>query len=323
MKKKTAKMTKSERRWWSRELMLVATETVWEWGVIEDGVRQFIDFILARNAVRASREAGQAQPWSSDPILQSFHFCNVNREDDRTTRWLAANWRAAHLTDPDLWFALVLARRCINLPEVLSSLGYPNPWNPDHYVAFMADREKAGEPSFNSVAYRLSFASRQNRLAEFQARKLLNPLWETRETLRPRPNDTLATFHERLTAAPLMDSFYAGQVVADLKYAQSLRNASDWWDFAAPERDSLDAMNRVTGCSFLPSSLDGEDWIRLAHPLREVITPVLIKSGIPRMHLQDLEHSLRQFHKYEGIRLGENKGRKFAPNPNPLPSGKD
>src|SRR6266576_1415186 len=182
MNKEKAKMTKAERRSWSREMMLVAIETVWEWGVIDTGVRRFVDFVLARNSARVSRETGRAQPWSSDPILQSFHFCNVNREDDRTTRWLAANWRANHLTDRDLWFPLVLARRCINLPEVLSNLGFPNPWNPNHYLAFMADRKKAGEPSFNLGAYRLGFTGRQHGLGEFQVRRLLNPLWADRET---------------------------------------------------------------------------------------------------------------------------------------------
>ena len=43
---------------------------------------------------------------------------------DRTTRWIADNWRTPHVDDPDVWFAMVIAR-FVNWPDTLAALGYP------------------------------------------------------------------------------------------------------------------------------------------------------------------------------------------------------
>lgn len=320
MKKVTEnKISKSERRWWSKELMLVAIETTLEWGHISADARRFVDFVLARDAVRVARGAGKQPPWSPDPILQAFAFCNVAREDDRVTQWIAANWRAPHKTDPDLWFALVIARRCVNLPAVLSEIGYPVPWNPDRYLAGLGERKRAGKPCFNSDAYKLDLNGQSGDLAERQVNLLLNPLWAARNDFRPRAKETLSTFHARLAGVPFMDGFYAAQVLADLKYIQPLKSAPDWWDFAVSRPGSLHGLDRATGHALRPSSWDEESWIRLLHPLRGAIAPELSKAGLPRMHAQDMEHCLAEFDKYERIRSGKDKGRKFIPNSEPFP----
>jgi 5-hmdU DNA kinase, helical domain len=62
-------------------------------------------WIEKREAIRVKKEAGAARPWSDDPILNEWSFCNVRREDDRTTKWVAANWREPHADDPDVWHA--------------------------------------------------------------------------------------------------------------------------------------------------------------------------------------------------------------------------
>jgi hypothetical protein len=62
---------------------------------------EFMKFIVEREAVRAAREYGKPWPWTADPILQQYKFCNVQREDDRVTRWVATNWRKDYATDPN------------------------------------------------------------------------------------------------------------------------------------------------------------------------------------------------------------------------------
>ena len=54
--------------------------------VIEDPVAALFDFCRAREHVRMRREAGEAPPWSDDPILQRGRFLNVFREDDRGSK---------------------------------------------------------------------------------------------------------------------------------------------------------------------------------------------------------------------------------------------
>jgi 5-hmdU DNA kinase-like protein len=61
-----------------------------------------LNFIAERELIRRRRAAGEPMPWTNDPILQTWSFTNVRREDDRVTRSVATNWREPHCDDPDL-----------------------------------------------------------------------------------------------------------------------------------------------------------------------------------------------------------------------------
>src|SRR5260370_14983276 len=106
-------------------------------------IARLLAFIVEREAIRIKRERGEQKPWTDDQILRDWSFTNVHREDDRVTRWLAENWRAPHADDPDLWFAMVVAR-FVNWPDTLAGFGYPVPWKPDHFLPLMAPRKPRG-----------------------------------------------------------------------------------------------------------------------------------------------------------------------------------
>ena len=118
-------------------------------------VERFIKFIIARHAIYKARQAEQEPPWTKDPILRKYKFCNIYRERDRTTRWISTNWRQPNQNDPDFWFAAFVARRCINLPATLSAVGYPVPWKPDLFLEAIERRTKTGKRVFNSDAYKV------------------------------------------------------------------------------------------------------------------------------------------------------------------------
>jgi hypothetical protein len=59
-----------------------------------------VAYIRAREAVRVAKESGAPQPWTDDAILRTYRFTNVMREDDRTTRWVRANWTGPHADRP-------------------------------------------------------------------------------------------------------------------------------------------------------------------------------------------------------------------------------
>lgn len=45
-------------------------------------------FAAERQAIFDRRVAGMAQPWTHDPILQTFKFCNVYRATDRVSQYM-------------------------------------------------------------------------------------------------------------------------------------------------------------------------------------------------------------------------------------------
>ena len=63
---------------------------------IVDPTERFVAVMRERENIRLRREQGLSRPWTSDPFLQHYRFCNIRREDDRTTRWIAEHWRTPH-----------------------------------------------------------------------------------------------------------------------------------------------------------------------------------------------------------------------------------
>ena len=57
-----------------------------------------LHWIREREAIRLKRAAGLPQHWTDDQILRACFFTNVRREHDRTTMWVANNWRSRTAT---------------------------------------------------------------------------------------------------------------------------------------------------------------------------------------------------------------------------------
>jgi hypothetical protein len=275
---------------------------------------QLMHWIREREDIRLRRANGDPPPWTDDPILREWSFCNVRREDDRTTRWISANWRIPHADDPDLWFAMCAAR-FVNFPDTLAELGYPVPWEPQHFLAVLNGR-KARRAKCFGPAYNISNGGSTAAKAEHLVQKVFAPLWGplTRRRLRPRDDDSLHSFYARLRDMPGLGSFMSAQVVADVKYVPPLRNSRDWLKFAAPGPGSERGLNRVLGRPVNTSWRDDDAWRSAFRQMRETIMPDLEHIGLGDLHAQDLQNCLCEFDKYERVRLDEGKPkRRFVP----------
>lgn len=281
-------------------------------GAIADPIKRLLGFIGERESIRRRRVAGKPWPWTSDWILQNYRFCNIQRERDRTTREIAALWREPHKNDPDLWFAMAVARH-VNWVPTLRELGWPVPWDADHFVEVVQDRKRRGE-KVESTAYKIRPDNRAGAEGQskfhYIAHDVLTPLWARRRTNKPRSGDRLEEFHGALMRHEGIGSFIAGQIVADLKYVYPLKQATDWWSFAASGPGSRAGLNRVLG-----RRVDGpwpeEAWCQELRHLAREIAPELKEFGIGRLHNQDLQNALCEFARYEKLRLGEGTARRF------------
>ena len=121
-------------------------------------MQQLIAWIAEREAIRVRREAGQPKPWTDDPILRAWRFCNIRRENDKVTRWIAQNWREPNAADPDLLFAMAVAR-LVNWPDTMAVLGYPVPFDGDHFITVLQARAAEGAKVWGE-AYNISNAGK-------------------------------------------------------------------------------------------------------------------------------------------------------------------
>jgi hypothetical protein len=260
-------------------------------------------FITERESIRRKHDAGLLPPWTDDPILRDYKFCNVEREQDRVTKGVAAVYREPHKDDHDLWFPLVVARRAVNWPDALKQIGYPVPWDPDSLKSVVRTLQAAGRKAFEGQAYRLMVSGQRGEQVDLLVNHVLNPIWQKRSHYRPRPTDTLASFAARLSNAPYMGGFYAGHVVADLKYAQ-LKDASDWWTFAVSGPGSRRGLDRVMGRTprkYWPESEWYAEFSRLYAAMKQ---PIHDATGLT-LHAQDFQSCLCEFDKYCRLLNGE------------------
>lgn len=275
-----------------------------------DGValKRLVAFIGERHAIYNRRTAGQAKPWTEDPILRDHKFCNVYRELDATTVWIRKNWREPHAEDPDLWFAMAVAR-LLNRPTTLEALGYPARWKPARFIRLVHDLKARKEPAF-SGAYIITTHGRKADKAEFLAEQVLTPMWVDRARIRPVAGDTLRSFADRLGSNMGMGSFLTAQVVADVKYHTPLLGCADWHVYASSGPGSRRGLNRLCGREVGAAWRESEWHTTLIHLMDAVHRTMHAQWTLPDMppiHAQDLQNCLCEFDKYERVRLGQGR----------------
>lgn len=218
---------------------------------MKDPKKIFLTFIHERERIRCKKELGLPRPWTNDPILEQYRFCNVNREHDKVTRWIDANIRDRFHSSPHLWFTLIIAR-LINQPSSLdriyrgSSLGV---WNK---VRFLRDTDPDTQPKpiFNA-AYIVSTNGMKKQKNRYVAEDVLDPIWsvatsKSGEGLISRLHDC-QDWANWLLKFNGMGDFMVNQIVTDYKYTKICQSAPDRSTFVMAGPGTRRGLNRYFG----------------------------------------------------------------------------
>lgn len=266
-------------------------------------------WVTERESIRKKKESGAQRPWSKDPLFK-YRFCNVRREDDRVTKWIADEWRSPNANDPYLWFAMTFAR-LFNFPSTLAGVGYPSPWKSASVSSTLKRLRQRGK-IFNS-AYIVSTNGVSMDKVDYLIERVLDPLWTDRKKITDSIHEdcSLRNIHQVLTQYSGIGSFIGAQVVADVKYVEPYLQTEDWYTFAASGPGSRRGLNRLLGRDVnksWPESLWHKTLLEQLDILEERID---FAKNNDYLHAQDFQNCLCEFDKYERVRTGQGTPKQF------------
>lgn len=198
-------------------------------------------WIREREEIRVQKELGLPRPWTTDPILDQYRFCNVYREDDVVTKWIHENWMMPHRDEDSVAFAIVVARM-VNRPETLADMGYPERWSSTHFIKTIMDR-KARKLKVWTQAYMITGGySEGGETKEVIIARVLDGAYLKLQKNPIKKTDTLEQACEKIKS-PGIGTFLSAQVIADLKFSPLLMDASDWDTWCAIGPGSTAGLN--------------------------------------------------------------------------------
>lgn len=199
----------------------------------QDNVNLFFRIARERYSIKLLREKMPHSPelWTDDEIFRRWRFCNVFREDDKTTAWFRRNIRGPlSLRGPDVMLATALFRWFNRIDTA------------DKIVEFMTvegysedgiRKALEGHKPLVTGAYMIKTPAGMN--------KLEGILWCMRPYVKDvvhlathvEPETTLEGMWTVLRMYPYLGSFMSYEIVSDLRHTCLLRNAPDIMTWAA------------------------------------------------------------------------------------------
>ncbi len=276
-------------------------------------INDFFKFANERQRIFLRKEKGlPREQWTTDPVLKEFSFCNIFREDDRTTKFFRDTVREPLRNSPDVlvatiawrWFNRIETCRLVSLDDwawgdtsaMRSLLADVRPLVTGAYVIKTPN-------GMNKLEGILSCIER----VKLEAPRLIEQLEQ---------GMTLQELHADLMLIPYLGPFMAYEIVTDLRHTYLLENAPDIdsWASAGP------------GCC------RGAGWVNSGNPdefsygSRKSQTTVLkmmntiLWESVKHWdwpdrpwEMREVEHTLCEYDKYRRAQGGQRLKRRYQP----------
>jgi 5-hmdU DNA kinase-like protein len=314
---------------------------------VKSGLDAFFEYARQRQLCYVMKNANPE--WCTpDPILREYSFCNVFREDDKTTKWLAKNVRGPmdKARDPRLMLAVVLFRMFnrIESGEAMfrddNLLGdhsaFDEYWRTGKTTALRQAliRRQGKKGPFVTGAYIIAGPGGMSKLdgmlrvvdqfrrgtATFYSDEMG---WKEVVEDLGKGRHTMEELHRWFSQFDYFGNFHAYEIVTDLRWTHLLRRATDIYTWASPGPGCRRGLNRVFG-----RDKDAKPW-KSKEALLEEMDVILDESTRARQwsnfahqmmdrhgvktplewEMRDVEHTLCEFDKYERTRAGEGRPR--------------
>lgn len=282
-------------------------------------VSPLLHWATEREKIRLAKLAGEPQPWTTDPILQRYRFCNVRRKDDRVSQWLLYNVLrfCDDFDDREVFLLWVALCRWINWPPTLVSILTDNPGDLVTYdqinlpkIGERIDQLVQSDTKAWTGAYMVRAPSKRKypgfTKGKFVAEVVVGALRErTLELLEAIAQQSAQETWLVLCSIPNWGSFMAGQVVADLTYTPLLDAAYDLNTWAPQGPGSKRGFNRLLGRP-LRQKIADQEW---SEQLQEWRGDLVGVTGLTDITLHDVQNCLCETDKYLRVKSGEGRPR--------------
>ncbi len=285
---------------------------------LRDRLDLYFYWIHERETIRMNKEVEQKPPpWTDDPILQKFKFCQVFREDDRTTRWFRTHIRDPYQDDPEVLMATVIFRwfNYIETGRTLVRNKLHLEWDRKKAIEEITKQNK-----WVTGAYIVKTPNRMDKVTGVA--ECISHMWGDREKLVDQilATKSLEKSWNILRDYPYMGPFMAYEVITDLRHTYLLRDAEDILTWANAGPGAMRGLNRLAGREL--------DFSRRSHPWneemrnlweisRERLNPNLI--DLNQFEMREIEGGLCEFDKYSRILNEEGRTRSVYKHNKELP----
>jgi hypothetical protein len=292
-------------------------------------------WMAERHKIYLKKRDGAEPPWTKDPILQQYRFCNVFRELDTVTVWIRENIREQYPNSKNLWFMLAIART-INWPPTIMKIMEAGLWNRDTWewqaVADLLDEQMALGKKVYTGAYMIRAESDPGNKwynkskQEYIAGCVLGNLWRDRDAISAtlehvKPDQakwafdferTLQGIHSMFMSYHGWGPFMAYELVTDLRHTRYLEHATDIFTWANAGPGALRGLNRLrevdpqTPMTQQEANTRMYDLLLEAHRHPELAFHFELEGAL---EMRDIEHSLCETDKYLRVKNGEGRPR--------------
>lgn len=223
----------------------------------------FLTWARNREAARQARLSGKDWPWSTDPIIKDYRFCNVSREDDHGTVEIDRLIRKPLDSAPsEVMFMAVCLARFINWPDTLQELVDKGAIDTSGVNLLAVQSIVAERMAADKLTYSSAYMVRSKPVHEEPFRgygKISYICTVLKSTTLPKARTRREFVHE-LSEQYSFGQFMSGQVAADLAYTHILYDAPDHRTWAPFGPGALRGMNITMGRS-IDSRIDEKTYL--------------------------------------------------------------
>lgn len=288
--------------------------------------QQFFDYARERYLILLKRREGLPKPWTDDHVLQTGRFCNVFREDDRTTVWFRDHVREPMRNSPDVLLATVVFRwfnRTTTGEAIFCQPRFDGKTAWDKFLGNQDVKELGrvirgfcGKGPYVTGAYTINTISAGIGLSKLDGVLRLIEMWlERHKDWRQFAQDWIDGNYQSMMEfcswceSPCLKEFMCYEIACDLRYTALLERAHDIDEWANAGPGAVRGLNRIYGRTVTTTAFAGQALDEMIKLLDMSRNRQVWNTQWPAWDLRTVEHTLCEFDKYMRVRAGAGQTR--------------